>query len=74
MKKLVLASMLASVGLFAQSSTTPAAPAKSNPAPAQGQSQGQTAKPKVHRHKKGTSSVAPAAKPSTPAAPATPSK
>jgi hypothetical protein len=72
MKKLVLASMLASVGLFAQSSTTPAAPAKSNPAPAQGQSQ--TAKPKVHRHKKGTSSVAPAAKGSTPAAPTTPSK
>ncbi len=70
MKKLILTSMLASVAMFAQSSTTPAAPAKSNPAPAQGQTQ---AKPKVHRHKKGAKSgaatVAPAAKPTTPATP-----
>jgi hypothetical protein len=69
MKKLILASILGSVGLFAQSGTTPAAPApaKPNADSTQGQSQ---AKPKVHRHKKGvkagSSSVAPAAKPATP--------
>ena len=72
MKKLILTSMLASVAMFAQSGTTPAAPAKSNAAPAQGQTQTQ-AKPKVHRHKKGVkpgaSSVAPATKPATPATP-----
>jgi hypothetical protein len=70
MKKLILTSMLASVAMFAQSGTTPAAPVKSNAAPAQGQTQ---AKPKVHRHKKGVkpgaSSVAPATKPATPATP-----
>jgi hypothetical protein len=68
MKKLILTSMLASVAMFAQSGTAPAAPA----APAQGQTQTQS-KPKVHRHKKGAkpgaSSAAPANKPATPATP-----
>ncbi len=71
MKKLILTSMLASVGLFAQSSgTTPATPAKPNTAaPAQSQA---PVKAK-HRHKKSTAPAAtatPSVKPSAPAAPA----
>ena len=53
MKKLILTSMLAAVGLFAQTNT-PAAPQKSNttPAPA-AQTPAKTAK---HKHKKATNS------------------
>ena len=82
MKKLILTSMLAAVGLFAQTNgTAPATPQNSNPAtPAPAQT---PAKKATHKHKKATNSGSSAAvkhdatgkdSAPAPATPATPAK